>query len=279
MQLVKEDLNEKRKRILKYQIEASLALDHFLKFGIVHTVFYATFTPLLRVQTVHQCRDVLPAGYFAKNPGNMYGTLRSIVEKEGIRSLWRGTLINVVFFIPNFGALYFQNTNQALLAKYNVNEYFATFICHFLASNLTYPVLVTQWRRMADVRKYTYSSYSDLFFTIFEKSGGKGYFKGLTSFALLNFIRSSVLVFAISRTDDKNTQTASVICASLLFYPFDTIAKQLAWISKRENLVGQAKNILKTSGLGGFYRGVSCAAIITGLPFILAQLAKENKEK
>lgn len=195
--------------------------------------------------------DVVKSRYQVNNSNTSINTIVSDIWKSnGIKGFYRGIIPNLSTYTV-FWAVFFQSKNMNIHITDNV--FLKSYIAGNLASTFTNPLFVLKTRLQVNntnkniIIKELYNNKSHLF-------------KGLPSTYLNNLklgIQFPLYDYIKNKTENIvfSSFTSKLLC-STVFYPLDLIRVNQRNSTKKTTIINISKNIYKSNGIKGFYRGV-----------------------
>ncbi|XP_021813818.1 mitochondrial substrate carrier family protein B-like isoform X2 [Prunus avium] len=245
----------------------------------------ARLTILFQVQGMHS--DVATL-----RKASIWREASRIAGEEGFRAFWKGNLVTIAHRLPyssvNFYAYeHYKKFLQTMPGLENHRENLSTDLCvHFVggglagitAASVTYPLDLVRTRLAAQTNVMYYKGIWQTLQTISRDEGLFGLYKGLGA-TLLGVGPSIAISFSVYETlraswqshrPNDSTVLVSLACGSLsgiasstATFPLDLVRrrKQLEGAGGRARvyttgLFGTFKQIFRTEGLRGLYRGI-----------------------
>ncbi len=205
------------------------------------------------------------------------GATKSMVKEGGIRSLWRGNLINVLKITPE-SAIKFAAYEQikTLMGQDGAQlppfqKFLSGTLAGFIAQSTIYPMEVLK-TRLALRKSGQYNGISDCVRKIYKNEGIKAFYRGY----LMNTLGIAAIgiEFSIYETlknkyktmypENPHPSTLAVLCiantastaAMYSMYPIGLIRTRLqSSTNPKETISSIATSVYKRDGLFGFYRG------------------------
>ncbi|CAH4038577.1 ADP,ATP carrier protein-like [Pieris brassicae] len=269
--------------------ETSAFMKDFIAGGVSAAVSKTAMAPMERVKLILQVQHVSKQIAEDKRYKGIVDAFIRIPKEQGIGSLWRGNLANVIRYFPtqalNFA---FKDVYKGMfLEGVNKNTQFWKYFAGNLASGgaagatslcFVYPLDFARTRLAADVGKGKAKEFNglvDCLMKTMKTDGPIGLYRGFvvsvqgiiiyraTYFGLYDTARGMLV-------DPKNTsifvswliaQTVTTI-AGITSYPLDTVRRRMMMQSGRPVHERLYKNtlhcwgvILKTEGAGAFFKG------------------------
>lgn len=238
----------------------------------------------------------------------MISTFQSILSNDGVAALWRGNLINCARYFPtqaiNFACK--ERYQLALVPDKKEAGFFRWFMGYLAAGGLAgatsltvvYPLEFSYTRLAADTTKQ-FTGLGDVVSTIYKQDGLSGLYRGYgPSVAGIIVYRAGYFGFydvgkQVLFTDGGQNTSFFLkfglamgvdISAAVIAYPIDTVRRRLMMQSgagqaaEFTNSYGAFNYIMKTEGVGGFFRGCmanNIRAIASALVLVLYDEAKK----
>ncbi|KAG6453387.1 hypothetical protein O3G_MSEX008134 [Manduca sexta] len=284
--------------------ETSAFMKDFLAGGISAAVSKTAVAPIERVKLILQVQHVSKQIAEDKRYKGIVDAFIRIPKEQGIGSLWRGNLANVIRYFPtqalNFA---FKDVYKSIfLEGVNKNTQFWTYFAGNLASGgaagatslcFVYPLDFARTRLAADVGKgkeKLYSGLMDCLFKTIKSDGPIGLYRGfIVSVQGIVIYRATYFGFYDTARgmlpDPKNTslfitwliaQTVTTV-AGIASYPLDTVRRRMmmqSGLPANERLYKNTAHcwvkILKDEGAGAFFKGAFSNVLRgTGGAFVL----------
>ena len=280
-------MNKNKKK--EVQISSSLSLI----FGSFSAMFAKTIVaPLDRVKIVFQTQDA--NNFILKCEKRRYNgiffSLKKIIKEEGIISLWRGHIPNLLRYVPSqaFNFLFnsYFNNNKKFKFQIRNDDYVKYTMVKVLKGGLAgglsicifFPLDFARIRLSANIQENCeskrYKGLTDVFRKIYRVEGTKGLFVGfIPSFWYFFVYRGFYFgLFASGKKYlpklKKNIiskfflASSVTIIAGLIAFPLDIIRKRLIMQSGKcdqtiqyNNMRGCVRSIINKEGFKGFYKG------------------------
>ncbi|PFH38032.1 putative adenine nucleotide translocator [Besnoitia besnoiti] len=265
----------------------------FLAGGISAGVSKTIVAPIERVKMLIQTQDSIPEIKEGKMPRytGIVDCFRRVSAEQGVGSLWRGNLANVIRYFPtqafNFA---FKDTFKRMFPKYDQKKDFWKFFCTNVASGglagasslvIVYPLDFARTRLASDVGKGNEREFTGLmdclnkiwrrtgFFSLYQGFGVsvqgiivyRGAYFGLfdTAKAMLFGPNNDANIFYKWAVAQTVTAAAGVVS-----YPFDTVRRRMMMMAGRKKgeqeiqYSGTAdcwKKVYQQEGFKGFFKG------------------------
>ncbi|VWU48274.1 ADP/ATP transporter on adenylate translocase [Hepatocystis sp. ex Piliocolobus tephrosceles] len=281
------------------EIKKNFAAD-FLMGGVSAAISKTVVAPIERVKMLIQTQDSIPeikSGQVARY-GGLMNTFKRVSQEQGVSSLWRGNLANVIRYFPtqafNFA---FKDYFKQVFPKYDKNTDFCKFFCINTLSGATagaisllivYPLDFARTRLASDIGKGKERQFTGLFDCLSKICKNTGVLSlyngfGISVTGIIVYRGSYFGLYdsakALLFTNEKNANfflkwsvaQSVTILAGLISYPFDTVRRRMMMMSGRKtkeeiqykNTIDCWIKILKYEGLRGFFKG-AWANVIRG---------------
>ena len=244
--------------------------------------------PLSRMTILYQVSGQGPQGGLIAN-------LKSVAQREGFRSLWKGNLVSVIHKVPYGSVNYYayEYTKVRILRPYWKSDtdpgIFVRFGCGLVggacASSLTYPLDIVR-TRLATATKDGGTIIGTMKDLIQSEGGVSALSRGLPATVMcqslnlaVNFaIYESLQVQLIKLEKDlvskflgpeyvtsrqRGSWISSLICgacagttASLIVFPLDLVRRRQQISSTPTSIPAVVKSVLAADGFKGLYRGI-----------------------
>lgn len=267
------------------------AAKSFMAGGVSAGVSKTIVAPIERVKMLIQTQDSIPdikEGRMPRYTGITNCFLR-VSREQGVLSLWRGNLANVVRYFPTQAFNFtFKDTFKKMFPKYNQNTEFWRFFMANVASGglagaasltVVYPLDFARTRLASDVGKGSGREFTGMadcikkicartgFFSLYQGFGvsvqGIIVYRG-AYFGL--FDTGKALIFGDSKPNlllkwvVAQTVTAA---AGVVSYPFDTVRRRMMMMAGRKNIeeiqyrgtLDCWRKIAREEGMKGFFKG------------------------
>jgi len=255
--------------------------------GLAGGISKSVVAPIERVKLLLQTQDVSTQITQEKRYKGIFDAFRRIPQEQGLTSLWRGNMANIVRYFPtqalNFA---FKDKYKQLFVRHSPKTDFWKFFLGNLASGgaagatsllFVYPLDFARTRLAADVGSKGNRQFVGLLncvSTIYKKDGLGGLYKGFgVSVGGIIVYRAAFFggfdtAKGIFLKDPKNppiilswiiAQTVTTI-AGFVSYPFDTVRRRMMMQSGRgevlyANTLDCWKKILINEGSRAFFKG------------------------
>ncbi len=216
--------------------------------------------------------------YFIPN-----STIRAVIQKEGLRYLWKGNGINCLRIVPQHAISFAicRNVKERTNRMGKIfNNLMAGTIGGVVAMTSIYPFETVRSRLTLQTNKSHYKGISDAFFQIIKKEGIRGLYKGLV-ISLYGFGAYSGLNFGFYHYYKEKTQEIEInnnikklLCGGFtgvssvtLTYPSDLIRRRLqiqgfdSSVPKYDGLFDCVRKVVKHGGISGLYTGLGATYI------------------
>ncbi|KAL1195883.1 Calcium-dependent mitochondrial ATP-magnesium/phosphate carrier protein 2 [Cardamine amara subsp. amara] len=260
--------------------------------GGIAGAFAKTCTaPLARLTILFQIQGMQSEAAILSSP-NIWREASRIINEEGFRAFWKGNLVTVAHRLPygavNFYAYEEYNTilySNPFLQRYKGNagvdmsvNFISGGLAGLTAASTTYPLDLVRTRLSAQRNLIYYQGVGHAFRTICREEGFLGLYKGLGA-TLLGVGPSLAISFSAyetfktfwrsHRTNDSDVMVTlgcgslSGLVSSTATFPLDLVRRrmQLEGAGGRARvyntgLFGTFKQIFKSEGMRGLYRGI-----------------------
>jgi len=248
--------------------------------GMAGVLSRSTVAPIDRVKILLQTQGVA-AGISANKYGGVVGTVRAVIQEEGLKMLWRGNGTNCIRIMP-YASLQFWSYDfykgfllRNFAKEFGVLERFeAGAMAGITAASVTYPLDLIRIR-LATNTNTAVSGFIPQARSIIAEGGSvlalyKGFIPTLTS--LGPFIAINFAVFDTIKTNFQPEEldsefvramyvlsfgaTSAVISQSIC-YPLDTVRRRMQVKGTTYKSMANAySTIIKKEGFLGLYRGI-----------------------
>jgi len=236
--------------------------------------------PIDRVKILLQTQAVA-AGMGADKYGGVAGTLRTVVQEEGVKMLWRGNGTNCIRIMPYASLQFWSYDYYKGIIMRNTTGSFGLFerfqagaMAGVTAASMTYPLDLIRIR-LATNRDPAVAGFLTQGKSIVREGGSllalyKGFVPTLTS--LGPFIAINFAVFDTIKTnlmpEDINSELAramyilafgasSAIISQSICYPLDTVRRRMQVKGSTYTSMANAySTIISKEGFFGLYRGI-----------------------
>jgi len=266
---------------LKYQTaEIERTFKQLFCGGMAGVLSRSTVAPIDRVKILLQTQGVA-AGISANKYGGVIGTVRAVIQEEGLRMLWRGNGTNCIRIMP-YASLQFWSYDfyKGLLMRnfakeFGVLERFeAGALAGITAASVTYPLDLIRIR-LATNTNTAVSGFLPQARSIIAEGGSvlalyKGFIPTLTS--LGPFIAINFAVFDTIKTNFQPEEldseivramyvlffgATSAIISQSICYPLDTVRRRMQVKGSTYTSMANAySTIIQKEGFLGMYRGI-----------------------
>lgn len=257
--------------------------------GMAGVVARSCVAPIDRVKILQQTAAAMADGQANEYAGkNIAQVTRMIVQKEGVKGLWRGNFTNCVRVFPHaatqFTAYDFFKSQLPKITD-SPDSYIAKVACGGLAGATA--VTVTHPMDLVRIRLQTQQELKgvgDAVSQILKKNGPTGFYRGYTSavLSLSPFIAVNFTTFDIIKSLYFGPQAGltkqqikqqnpllnlvfgalSGLVASTVCYPLDTVRRRMAVAGATyTGNIDAVRTILRTEGPLGFYNGMAANAL------------------
>lgn len=261
--------------------------------GSIGAIAKTAMAPVERVKLLLQTMDSNPDVISGKvQPYKGIGDCISRVAKEqGVRSFWRGNLVNCLRYAPQQGsALAFNDALNNAFPKYNSNtDFWKSFTVKLLsgglaggiANTICYPFDFARTRLASDLRAGggKFKGITDCIVTTVRQQGITGLYTGWSVTVAGAFIYRAGQLGCFKQIQDLNPYqndkgaigaVASFVAATAartvvmpFNYPFDTVRRRMMLESEKpkdqrlyRGSIHCAQEVLKKEGLKGMYKGM-----------------------
>lgn len=272
----------------------------FLMGGVSAAISKTVVAPIERVKMLIQTQDTIPeikSGQVERYSG-MINCFKRVSTEQGVISLWRGNLANVIRYFPtqafNFA---FKDYFKKIFPKYDQNKEFGKFFLTNILSGgtagamsllIVYPLDFARTRLASDIGKGNERQFNGLFdclTKIYKQTGVLSLYRGFgVSVTGIIMYRGSYFGLYDSAkarlfSNEKNTNIvfkwavaqSVTISAGIISYPFDTVRRRMMMMSGRKakeeiqykNTIDCWFKILRNEGIKGFFKG-AWANVIRG---------------
>ncbi|CRG99224.1 ADP/ATP transporter on adenylate translocase, putative [Plasmodium relictum] len=281
------------------EVKKNFAAD-FLMGGVSAAISKTVVAPIERVKMLIQTQDTIPeikSGQVERYSG-MINCFKRVSTEQGVISLWRGNLANVIRYFPtqafNFA---FKDYFKKIFPKYDQNKEFGKFFLTNILSGgtagamsllIVYPLDFARTRLASDIGKGKERQFNGLFdclTKIYKQTGVLSLYRGFgVSVTGIIMYRGSYFGLYDSAkarlfSNEKNTNIvfkwavaqSVTISAGIISYPFDTVRRRMMMMSGRKakeeiqykNTIDCWFKILRNEGIKGFFKG-AWANVIRG---------------
>lgn len=223
--------------------------------------------------------DVIKTRYQVSNNKPLISVIKNIYKQNGMKGYLRGVGPNLVTY-PIFWAFFFQSKQSGIYPKTNleyVDKFTSSFIAAGIGSAISNPFFVIK------TRLHTHNKmgvkYSSLIKGVYKESGYKGFYRGLNA-TLVNNIKMGfqfpMYEVLKQKTDSVllSSMVAKAVCSSV-FYPLDRLRTIQRNSETKLPLLKTFKNIYRSEGLYGLYRGAIIYNFNNTLSFVIMMYFKE----
>lgn len=271
---------------------ATVARD-FLAGGISAGVSKTIVAPIERVKMLIQTQDSIPEIKEGKMPryAGIYDCFSRVSREQGVLSLWRGNLANVIRYFPTQALNFmFKDSLKRIFPKYDQKKEFAKFFATNVASGglagaasllVVYPLDFARTRLASDVGKEgsrEFTGLGDCLVSTARRTGFMSLYRGfgVSVQGIIVYRGAYFGLFdtakAVLFTDEKKANifmkwaVAQAVTASagVVSYPFDTVRRRMMMMAGRK--AGEQEiqytgtldcwsKIMKQEGPKGFFKG------------------------
>lgn len=251
----------------------------FIVGAISATISRTATGPIERVKLVLQNQASIAEIPSHQRFRGVVGCFRNLIIQEGVWSLWRGNLANIIRYFPNQGLNFafkerFKSLGGAFFGKPNPKtQFWSYFAMNVFSGGLAgtcsqffiYPLDFARTRLGVDMGRAPsdrkFRGMSDCLKTIYRTDGVYGLYRGFTFTAICYFFYRALyfgLYDTAKHTFNKQTPIwwkflvaqVSVVIAAQVAYPFDTLRRRLMLQS------GKPKEAMQYSGSIDAFRKV-----------------------
>ena len=259
-----------------------------LLIGGISGIVSRTITAPLELWKIQQ------QNYFIPN-----STFRDVLQKEGMRYLWKGNYTNCIRIFPqysiNFAAFQFFNKKiETYIENQNAKNFVSGSLAGLVAMSVVYPLETIRSRLALQTNKSHYSGLVDAFLktSIREKYRGLGMsllgfapYNGL-NFAFFYYYKNIFSNF-IEAEDMVNLVAGGVSGMSAVSwtYPSDLVRRRLQLqgfdksVPKYNGIRDCFRQIIRQEGIKGLYRGLGACYIkifpTVGIQFLCIEKGKQ----
>eukprot|EP00049_Salpingoeca_infusionum_P021552 m.3686 g.3686 ORF g.3686 m.3686 type:complete len:317 (-) comp4279_c0_seq1:1525-2475(-) len=260
--------------------------------GVAAVASKTAVAPLERIKLLLQCQpELIKTGRLHAPYTGITNCFAQLVRGEGVVSLWRGNLMNVVRYVPYQAGVYFASQEIRSLTKKHTK---VRSLVHFAAAmtsgslaglvgiSVSYPFDYIRTRLANDVREkggarsYQFRGILDVYRRTVSSDGIVGVYRGFWTTALGAVLYRS-FYFAIHATVIDHAHVGkgpfaplyshsafglsvlTLLCTSLLVYPLDTVRRRMMMRSgaavKYRGAIHCAQAIVEREGWRTLYRG------------------------
>ena len=196
-----------------------------------------------------------------QNPFIPHSTIKSVVEKEGIRYLWKGNGINLIKGIPQY------SINYALFKKFDNtinNKLISGIVSGSCSIGMIYPLETTRSYLSLQTNKNKYNGILD----VLRRTPIKNLYNGF-AMSLFGFGTFSGFLFYFQDKIKNEYPSLSPLSGGIastlaltISYPTDLLRRRLqlqsfdSSVPVYNNATDMIKKIYKSEGIIGFYRGL-----------------------
>jgi len=273
------DIKIAAEKVLKKEsARANRSRKQLLCGGLAGVISRTMVAPIDRVKILLQTQAVA-AGMSADKYGGVGGTIRKVIQDEGVRMLWKGNAPNCIRILPYAGLQFWSyDYYKGIISKKQELGVFQRFqagvLAGITAASLTYPLDLIRIR-LATSTDPAVTGFISQGRSIVSEGGSvialyRGFIPTLTSLA--PFIAVNFTVFDTIKTNfmpekvDSELVRAlytlgfgatSAIIAQSLCYPLDTVRRRMQVKGSQYTSMANAyKTIIEKEGILGMYRGI-----------------------
>ena len=201
-----------------------------------------------------------------QNPFIPHSTLRSVINKEGYRYLWKGNGVNLIKATPQYALTY--SLFNVLSEKIDKNNSYNNLLCGVLSGacsmGVIYPLEITRTYLILQTNKNKYKGIIDVFKKTKFKSLYKGYGTSIIGFSIFSGFMFQGRDYLNKRYPDNplNGGIASIY-ALTISYPTDLVRRRLQLqgfdntVPKYNGAIDCVKKIIKNEGgFTSLYQGL-----------------------
>jgi len=261
--------------------------------GVAGGISKTVVAPIERVKLLLQVQDASTQISKDKQYKGIFDAFKRIPREQGVASLWRGNMANIVRYFPtqalNFA---FKDKYKKLFVRHNPKTDFWKFFAGNLASGgaagatsllFVYPLDFARTRLAADVGKGATRQYTGLLncvSTIYKTDGMYGLYRGF-GVSVGGIIVYRAAFFGGYDTakqmllkDPKNAPVLAswlvaqgvTTAAGVISYPFDTVRRRMMMQAGRKEIIYKStldcwKKIAANEGARAFFKGALSNAI------------------
>jgi len=270
---------------------SDILLDVFAS-GSAAALSKTVVAPVERLKLFYQVQNVHPSMSTKQHYRSAFDFFTRIPREQGLGSLWRGNLANVLRYLPvqilNFS---FNNQFKKFFSKYNNSSAKQSLSVGLLsgglagASSLTvvYPLDFVRTRMAVDNGRVNlereFRNISDCFKKTYRHDGLTGFYRGYTAGVTCYFLYRGcyfgfyeyIKQILVDNSNDINIllrfsiAEAVSITSQSVAYPFDTVRRRMMMQNTQgeslyKNTFDCWRRIYGSEGLRGFYPGLSVNA-------------------
>tara|TARA_B100000902_G_scaffold74981_1_gene79868 strand:+ start:467 stop:1279 length:813 start_codon:yes stop_codon:yes gene_type:complete len=212
-----------------------------------------------------------------QNPYIPNTTLKSVIQKEGIRHLWKGNLTNCIRAFPQFAITWavFQNSKKytdQYIENSTISKLAAGGIAGGISQAIIYPLETTKTLLSYQTNKSKYSGVLDCL----RKTPNKQLYRGLSVGLAMHIPWNSIQLTSFSYFKDKldnhsyiSPYMGKMLCGAAagvtsitMVYPTDLIRRRMQIqgfdpsVPKYNTPIHAVKSIIKNEGFKGLYKGL-----------------------
>ncbi len=239
-------------------------------FGLISNTFSTTMIhPIDVIKTNYQVART-------SKPQTVPNIIKSMWRSGGFRSFYRGIGPNLGTY-PIFWGVYFQMGKHKLSVFENkhANRFVNSFVAGNIASFVANPLFVVKIRLQTRLNR----GYGDTIKNIYHNSGVRGFYKGLPSTMINNFklgIQFPMYDYIYEKSNSISFSSATAkLISSTILYPLDLIRVNQRNSDIKLSIKDVAKNVYRSEGIRGFYRGALLYNCVSTPNFILMMVSME----
>lgn len=216
--------------------------------------------------------DVLKVQYQCQSNSSIISTFKNVIHKQGIRGFYKGYTSNLLTY-PIFWGVYFQS------GELPFNKIANILIGSSLGSLMSNPLFVLKTRFQTEILTNKSLAYNKLIPQIYRNEGILAFFKGYPITVINNsklFIQMPLADYLDNHVGMGVASSAAIakITTSLFTYPCDLIRNIQRNTETKLSIGKLAIQVYKTSGILGYYRGLTLYTAITLPNFVLMMTIK-----
>jgi len=248
--------------------------------GLAGVLSRTTVAPIDRVKILLQTQAVA-AGMSSDKYGGIAGTVRKVIQEEGVRMLWRGNTPNCIRILPYASLQFWSYDYYKGIILENRNRKFGVFqrfqagvLAGVTAASLTYPLDLIRIRLATNVDPAVAGFRSQARSIVKEEGSALALYKGFipTVTSLAPFIAINFAIFDTIKTnfmpEELNSEfirafyilgfgATSAILAQSICYPLDTVRRRMQVKGSTYTSMANAyKTIIRSEGVIGLYGGI-----------------------
>ncbi|OVA17766.1 Mitochondrial carrier protein [Macleaya cordata] len=266
-------------------------VSHLLAGGVAGAVSKTCTAPFARITILFQLQG-MRSDVATLNKASIWHEASRIVSQEGYRAFWKGNLVTIAHRLPYSSISFYtyeryKKLLQSVPGLESHRQNVSADVCVKLAggglagitaASVTYPLDLVRTRLAAQTNVIYYRGMCHALRTIFREEAIGGLYKGLGA-TLLGVGPSLAISFAVYETLRSSWQSlrahdstiaVSLVCGSLsgiasstATFPLDLVRRRMQLegaggtaLVYKTGLFGTFRQILRTEGLSGLYRGI-----------------------